>query len=122
MAALFARRAALASGSLKRGLSSSARMSINATSTGPKTLYDKIWDDHIVEGVKRFMPGVAQMLHGSPFIRTLRRAFIPFDCTAISIANPQDGLVPIHGTLLPVGDFENMHNVEVRSTIGTGEG
>ena len=62
------------------------------------------------------MPGVAQMLHGSPFLRTLRRAFIPFDCTAISIANPKDGLVPIHGTLLPVGDFKNMHNVEVRST------
>lgn len=66
--------------------------------------------------VKRFMPGVAQMLHGSPFLRTLRRAFIPFDCTAISIANPKDGLVPLQGTLLPVGDFENMHNVEVRST------
>ena len=66
--------------------------------------------------VKRFMPGVAQMLHGSPFLRTMRRAFIPFDCTAISIANPKDGLVALQGTLLPVGDFKNMHNVEVRST------
>lgn len=66
--------------------------------------------------VKRFLPGVGQMLHGSPFLERLRRAFIPFDCTAISIANPKDGLVPLEGTRLPVGDFENMHNLEVRST------
>lgn len=66
--------------------------------------------------VKRFLPGVGQMLHGSPFLETMRKAFIPFDCTAISIANPKDGLVPLEGTRLPVGDFKNMHNLEVRST------
>ncbi|MEM9173758.1 MAG: hypothetical protein AAGC67_00860 [Myxococcota bacterium] len=66
--------------------------------------------------VKQFMPGVGQMLHGSAFLRAMRRAFIPFDCTAISIANPKDGLVALDGTRLPVGDFQNMHNVEVRST------
>ena len=66
--------------------------------------------------VKRFMPGVSQMLHGSSFLKTLRRVFIPFDCSAISIANPKDGLVPLAGTQLPVGDFKNMHNLEARST------
>ena len=33
-----------------RGLSTLARKSINVTSTGPRTMYDKIWDDHVVEG------------------------------------------------------------------------
>ena len=33
-----------------RGLSTFARQSIAVSSTGPRTMYDKIWDDHIVEG------------------------------------------------------------------------
>lgn len=68
--------------------------------------------------VKRCMPGVGQMLHGSDFLKTLRGAFIPFDCSAISIANPLDGVVPLEGTLLPVGDFKNMHNLDVASSGG----
>ncbi|EOD06231.1 hypothetical protein EMIHUDRAFT_259023 [Emiliania huxleyi CCMP1516] len=43
-----ARRGLLA-GLARRGLAS-VRKSINAESTGPRTMYDKIWDDHIVEG------------------------------------------------------------------------
>jgi hypothetical protein len=66
--------------------------------------------------VRRSMPGVSQMLHDSNFLKTLRGAFIPFDCSAISIANPRDGVVPQEGTLLPVGDFKNMHNLEVASS------
>ena len=66
--------------------------------------------------VRCLMPGVGQMLHGSRFLEALRGAFIPFDCSAISIANPRDGLVPLQGTRLPVGDFTNMHNLEVAST------
>ncbi|GEM_PF-6103868 len=66
--------------------------------------------------VRRFLPGVSQMLHGSGFLKRLRGAFIPFDCSAVSIANPKDGLVPLEGTRLPVGDFRNMHNLEVRSS------
>ena len=62
------------------------------------------------------MPGVSQMLHGSDFLKTLRGAFIPFDCSAISIGNPEDGIVPLDGTRLPVGHFKNMHNLEVRSS------
>jgi len=65
--------------------------------------------------VRRLMPGVGQMLHGSPFLEAMRGAFIPFDCSAISIANPEDGFVPLESTRLPVGDFVNMHNLEVRS-------
>jgi 3-isopropylmalate dehydratase len=35
----------------RRGFSSAtARHSINVRSTGPRTMYDKIWDDHVVEG------------------------------------------------------------------------
>lgn len=34
----------------RRGLATFGRTSINASSTGPRTMYDKIWDDHIVEG------------------------------------------------------------------------
>ena len=66
--------------------------------------------------VKRMMPGVGQMLHGSAFLKTLRGAFIPFDCSAISIANPEDGFVSLDRTRLPVGDFRNMHNLDVGST------
>jgi len=66
--------------------------------------------------VKLLMPGVGQMIHGSAFLKKLRGAFIPFDCQAISIANPKDGIVPLEKTRLPVGDFKNMHNLEVRST------
>jgi len=76
---------------------------------------------HLVEAelqgyVKWLMPGVGQMIHGSEFLKTLRGAFIPFDCQAISIANLGDGIVPLERTRLPVGDFKNMHNLEVRST------
>ena len=66
--------------------------------------------------VRLMMPGVSQMIHGSSFLKTLRGAFIPFDCSAISIANPKDGLVSLAGTRLPVGDFVNMHNLTVTST------
>jgi hypothetical protein len=66
--------------------------------------------------VKRFMPGVGQMLHGSAFLKTMREAFIPFDTSAISIGNPKDGFVSLEGTRLPVGDFVNMHNLKVGST------
>jgi hypothetical protein len=66
--------------------------------------------------VRLLMPGVGQMLHGSDFLKALRGAFIPFDCSAISIANPRDGVVPIERTRLPVHDFKNMHNLQVRST------
>jgi len=66
--------------------------------------------------VKRFMPGAGQMLHGSPFLKRMRSAFIPFDCSALSIANPKDGVVPLESTRLPVGEFKNMHNLDVDST------
>jgi hypothetical protein len=66
--------------------------------------------------VETWIPGVSQMLHGSAFLKTLRGAFIPFDCSAISIGNPQDGVVPLDGTRLPVGDFKNMHNLEAGSS------
>jgi len=33
----------------RRGLAT-ARHSINLSSSGPRTMYDKIWDDHVVEG------------------------------------------------------------------------
>jgi len=66
--------------------------------------------------VKRLMPGVGQMLRGSGFLKTLRSAFIPFDCSALSIANPRDGFVPLDQTRLPAGDFRNMHNLEVASS------
>jgi hypothetical protein len=66
--------------------------------------------------LKLLMPGVGQMIHGSEFLKTLREAFIPFDCLAISIANPRDGFVSLEKTRLPVGDFKNMHNLEARST------
>ncbi len=62
------------------------------------------------------MPGIGQMLHGSAFLKQLRGAFIPYDCSAISIANPDDGIVPLERTRLPVGDFVNMHNLEVGSS------
>jgi len=41
-------RLPVAAGS-SRGLSTK-RQSINITTTGPRTLYDKIWDDHVVTG------------------------------------------------------------------------
>ena len=35
----------------RRGLATgAARHSINLVSNGPRTMYDKIWDDHVVEG------------------------------------------------------------------------
>ncbi|MCP3985066.1 MAG: hypothetical protein GY723_11800 [bacterium] len=73
------------------------------------------WDG-VRYAVKTWIPGVDQMLHGSAFLKTLRGAFIPFDCSAISIGNPKDGVVPLGGTRLPVGDFKNMHNLEVGSS------
>ena len=75
-------------------------------------------EDSLPAFVKKCMPGVGQMLHGSRFLETVRGAFIPFDCTAISIANPGDGVVPLDGTRLPVGDFKNMHNLDVGSSCG----
>jgi hypothetical protein len=66
--------------------------------------------------VKTWTPGLGQMLHGSAFLKALRGAFIPFDCSAISIGNPEDGVVPLDGTRLPVGDFKNMHNLDVGSS------
>jgi len=30
----------------------STRQSINVTSEGPRTLYDKIWNDHVVDGAE----------------------------------------------------------------------
>jgi hypothetical protein len=66
--------------------------------------------------VKTFMPGVAQMTHGSEFLETLRGAFIPFDCSALSIANPEDGFVRLERTRLPAGEFKNMHNLRVGSS------
>ena len=33
----------------RRGLATT-RHSINLSSSGPRTMYDKIWDDHVVEG------------------------------------------------------------------------
>jgi len=75
-------------------------------------------EDGLPRYVKRWMPGVGQMLHGSAFLKTVRGAFIPFDCSAISIANPRDGFVPLERTRLPVGDFKNMHNLDVASSGG----
>jgi hypothetical protein len=72
-------------------------------------------DDGLPHLVEKLMPGVGQMLHGSAFLKTLRGAFLPFDCSAISIGNPEDGFVPLARTRLPVGDFKNMHNLDVRS-------
>lgn len=72
--------------------------------------------DGLPEYVKKLLPGVGQMLHGSAFLKTVRTAFIPFDCSAISIGNPADGVVPLKGTRLPVGDFKNMHNLDVGSS------
>ncbi len=66
--------------------------------------------------VRKLMPGIRQMVHGSTFLQTLRGAFIPSDCSAISIGNPQDGYVSLDRTRLPVGDFKNMHNLEVSSS------
>jgi hypothetical protein len=66
--------------------------------------------------VKTWIPGVGQMLHGSEFLKALRGAFLPFDCSAISVGNPKDGVVPLYGTRLPVSDFRNMHNLEVGSS------
>ncbi len=66
--------------------------------------------------IKMLIPGVDQMLHRSAFLKTLRGKFIPFDGSAISVGNPEDGIVPLDGTRLPVGDFRNMHNLEVGSS------
>ncbi len=66
--------------------------------------------------VRLLMPGVGQMIHRSKFLKKLRGAFIPFDCQAISIANPDDGFVSSKNARLPIGDFKNMHNLTVRST------
>jgi hypothetical protein len=66
--------------------------------------------------VKTLLPGVGQMVHGSDFLKTVRGAFIPFDCSAISIANPEDGFVPLERTRLPVDEFKNMHNLRVGSS------
>jgi hypothetical protein len=79
-------------------------------------LYKALRRDDVQCLVKTWIPGVNQMLHGSAFLKTLRGAFIPFDCSAISIGNPEDGVVPLDGTRLPVGDFKNMHNLEVGSS------
>jgi hypothetical protein len=79
-------------------------------------LYKALRRDGLQCVVKTWIPGVAQMLHDSAFLNTLRGEFIPFDCLAISVGNPEDGVVPLDGTRLPVGDFRNMHNLEVRSS------
>jgi hypothetical protein len=76
-------------------------------------LYGALRRDGVKRLVDLWIPGVGQMLHGSPFLKMLRGAFIPFDCSAISVGNPEDGIVPLDGTRLPVGDFRNMHNLEV---------
>ena len=73
-------------------------------------------EEALPEFVKALMPGVGQMIHGSEFLKALRETFIPFDCSAISIANPKDGFVASDKARLPVGDFKNMHNLEVGST------
>jgi hypothetical protein len=79
-------------------------------------LYKALHRDGVQCVVKTWIPGVGQMLHSSAFLNTLRGAFIPFDCSAISVGNPEDGVVPVDGTRLPVGDFRNMHNLEVGSS------
>ena len=79
-------------------------------------LYKVLRKDGLRCLVKTWIPGVDQMLHGSSFLKTLRGAYIPFDCSAISIGNPEDGVVPLDGTRLPVGDFKNMHNLEAGSS------
>ena len=79
-------------------------------------LYAALRREDVQRVVDPILPGVGQMLHGSGFLNTVRGAFIPYDCTAISIANPEDGIVPLRGTRLPVGDFRNMHNLEVSSS------
>lgn len=76
---------------------------------------DSLRQDNLPAYVRALMPGVAQMVHGSPFLKKMRGAFIPFDCSAMSIANPKDGFVPLDRTRLPVGDFRNMHNLSVGS-------
>jgi len=73
-------------------------------------------DGFVPRVVKTLLPGVGQMVHGSRFLKRVRGAFIPFDCSAISIANPDDGFVPLERTRLPVGDFKNMHNLQVGSS------
>lgn len=73
-------------------------------------------NDTVLHFAKKLMPGIGQMLNGSEFLKTLRGAFIPFDCSAISIGNPEDGFVPLDRTRLPVGDFKNMHNLDVGSS------
>jgi hypothetical protein len=78
--------------------------------------YKALRQDCVQCFVETWIPGVSQMLHGSAFLNTLRGAFIPFDCSAISVGNPEDGVVPLSGTRLPVGDFRNMHNLEVGSS------
>ncbi len=77
---------------------------------------EALHEDGLPYFVKHYMRGVGQMLHGSAFLRTLRGPFIPFDCSAISIRNPNDGFVPLGRTRLPVGDFKNMHNLDVGSS------
>ncbi|MGI9432646.1 MAG: hypothetical protein ACR2PQ_10550, partial [Myxococcota bacterium] len=79
-------------------------------------LYGALRRDAVQCVVNTWTPGVSQMLHGSEFLNTLRGKFIPFDCSAISVGNPEDGVVPLDGTRLPVGDFRNMHNLEVGSS------
>ncbi len=76
----------------------------------------ELYPDALPTFVNLLMPGLAQMLHGSDFLKALRGAFIPFDCSAISIGNPEDGFVPLARTRLPVGDFKNMHNLDVGSS------
>ncbi len=76
---------------------------------------DRLTKESMPKVAQWLLPGAVQMLHGSPFLKKMRGAFIPFDCSAMSIANPKDGVVPIDRTTLPVGDFKNMHNLEVDS-------
>ncbi|MDH3735189.1 MAG: hypothetical protein OEU54_16790 [Gemmatimonadota bacterium] len=79
-------------------------------------LYKTLRRDGVQLLINPWIPGVSQMLHGSEFLQDLRGAFIPFDCSAISVGNPEDGVVPLAGTRLPVGDFRNMHNLAVGSS------
>ena len=39
-----------ATGAARRRLGTTSRVSINVSRDGPRTMYDKIWDDHVVDG------------------------------------------------------------------------
>lgn len=51
---------------------------------------------HVRGGVGQVFPAVHQMNAGSKSVNRLQNADLPFDTTAISVANPNDGLVKPH--------------------------